>query len=137
MRGASTIRRIGGCLMAAAALAGATAGSASAMAMPTCTTELVGAVASSSQCGFGNISTSYATITVAPVGTVTATVRCFTSYGTTYTTTRTVSSTSSWRAYAPGSGCSLILTAVTPGASAVGNAAPGLGPIIDPGPYGP
>ena len=108
--GASKIRRIGGCMVVAAALAGATASSASAMAMPACATALAPGAASSS-CGFGNISTSYATITVAPVGSVTATVRCFTSWGTTYTSSRTVSSTSSWRTYAPG-----------------------IGPIIDPGP---
>ncbi len=129
---ASTIRRIGGSLMVAAALAGATAGSASAMAMPTCTTALT-PVAGTSSCNFGNISTSYALITVEPVGTVTATVRCFTSTGITYTSSRTVSSRTTWTTYAPGSGCSLTLTAVSAGASAVGNAAPGF-IILDPGP---
>ena len=134
MRGASTLRRVGGCLMVAAALAGATAGSASAMALPTCTTELTPVDADgTASCGFGNISTSYAAITVVPSGTVTATVRCFTSSGITYTSSRTVSKTSTWMSYAPGSGCSLILTAVTAGASAIGNAAPGF-IILDPGP---
>ena len=129
----STIRRIGGCLMVAGALAGATAGSASAMALPSCATALAPGQASAS-CAFGNISTSYATITIAPVGTVTATVRCFRSSGITYTSSRTVSSTSTWSTYAPGSGCSLILTPVTSGAAAFGSAAPGTGPIIQPGP---
>jgi hypothetical protein len=133
MRGASTLRRVGGSMVVAAALAGATAGSASAMAMPECATVLAPGAASSS-CGFGNISTSYAMINVEPVGTVTATVRCFTSWGTTYTSSRTVSSRTTWTTYAPGSGCSLILTPVSAGAGAVGSASPGVGPIIQPPP---
>ena len=63
-------------------------------------------------------STDYATISVAPTNTVTATVRCFTSYGYTYTTSRTVSSTSTWTAYSPGS-CTLTLTSGASGTSAV------------------
>jgi hypothetical protein len=119
-------------MVVAAALAGATAGSASAMAMPECATVLAPGAASSS-CSFGNISTSYATINVVPAGTVTATVRCFTSSGTTYTSSRTVSSRTTWITYAPGSGCSLTLTPVSAGAGAVASASPGIQPF-NPGP---
>ena len=126
----TTIRRVVGGLVAAGVLAGTAAGPADA-AGPACTARLVAGTAGSCTWYSAN---SYSTFTVAPVGTVTATVRCWTSWGTQYTSSRTVSKTTTWSAYAPQS-CTLTLTAVSAGASAVGTAVASTGPIIDPGPY--
>ena len=125
MRGTSTIKRIAGCGVVAAALA--VPGTADAAIWgPGCTTALVSAVSPSSSCGFDS-PTNWSTVTVAPTGTVTATVRC-NNFGYTYTSTRTVSQNTSWRASTPGT-CSLILTAVSDGANAVGSTTPAIPPI--------
>ena len=127
------IRRIGGAVVVAAALAGAAAGPAAAMTSPACSTRLAAAdVGTSASCWFDTIY-DWATITVVPSGTVTAAVRCVTSYGYTYSTTRTVSKTSSWTSYSPGS-CSLTLTSGAPLTTASGSATPTTGPIY-PTPY--
>jgi hypothetical protein len=130
-----TMRRIAGSAAVAAALAAAAATPASAMIGPACSTRLAAAeVGTSASCSF-DTPYDYAYITVEPaVGTVTATITCFYTWGGTYTSSRTVSSASYWRAYSPGS-CSLRLTAQTSLATATGTASPALGPIIDPGPY--
>lgn len=128
MRGILAIRRIGVGVVAAAALAAAAAAPASAMVGPACETRLALAdVGTSASCGF-DTSSDWALISVQVQGTVTATVRCFTSYGT-YETSRTVSANSNWTTHSPGS-CSLILTSQAAGTTASGAAAPFF-PIYD------
>lgn len=126
MRGATAARRIGGTVAIATALAGAAAGTASAMAIngPGCVARVVPVVSPSSSCGFDS-PTDWAMITVEPVGgSVTATVTCRDQYGHTRTSTRSVSERSSWSTSAYGT-CSLTLTS-TGAVSAVGTATPTL-----------
>jgi hypothetical protein len=133
MKGALMIRRIGGSVAVAAALAVAAASPASAMIGPACDVRLVPAVTGpSASCSFDS-HTDYATIRVEPVGTVTATVRCFTSWGGTYTNSRTVSKATGWTWYTPG-GCSLTLTADASTTAANASATPAVPPIYDPPP---
>ena len=125
--------RVALCAVAATALAGATAGQASAQALPACVAKLAApATGPNASCVFVENS-GYAVITVEPVAsTVTATVRCFTSGGSTYTDSRTVSATTTWITYAPGS-CNLELSSSSPTAAAVATASPWF-PIEGPGP---
>ena len=133
MKGARTTRRVGGSVAVMAALAAMTASPASAMIAPACDTRLVpAATGPSASCSFDS-NTDWATIAVEPVGTVTATVRCFTSWGTTYTSSRTVSKTTTWNTYTPGS-CSLTLTADASTTAANGSATPTYPPIYNPPP---
>jgi hypothetical protein len=133
MKGALTIRRIGGLVAVAATLAVAAASPASAMIGPACDARLVpAATGSSGSCSFDS-NTDWATIAIEPVGTVTATVRCFTSYGYTTEKSRTVSQTTTWTTSTPGS-CSLTLTATASTTAANASATPALPPIYDPGP---
>jgi hypothetical protein len=126
-------KRVTVCAAAATALAGATAGQASAMAMPVCAAKLAApATGPTASCVFLE-SSSYAEINVEPVlTTVTATVRCFTSSGSTYTNSRTVSEHTTWFTWAPGS-CNLELSSTSPTAAAIATASPWF-PIVDPGP---
>lgn len=118
-------------VVAAAALAlGAAAPASAAIWGPGCTATLT-PIASSASCGFDS-PTDWSIVRVTPVGTVTATLRC-NNWGYTTTRTRTVSENASWSWSSAGT-CSLILTAVTSGASANGSAAPGIPPIYDPPP---
>ena len=123
----AAIKRFGAGLAVAAAVAGATAVPADA-AGPACTARLVAGTAGSCTWYSENY---YSQFTVVPQGTVTATVRCWTSWGTQYTSSRTVSKATTWQGYAPQS-CTLTLTAVTAGASAVATAHATTGPIIEP-----
>ncbi|HEV3000923.1 MAG TPA: hypothetical protein VGW75_09320 [Solirubrobacteraceae bacterium] len=133
MQGNLKIRRIGGPIVAAAALAVAVASPASAMIGPACDARLVpAATGPSASCSFDS-PTDWATIQIEPVGTVTATVRCFTSWGSTITKSRTVSATTTWTTSTPGS-CSLTLTADASTIVANASATPALRPIFDPGP---
>ena len=133
MKGALTIRRVGGSIVVAAALAVGVAGPASAMAGPACDARLVpAATGPSASCSFDS-NTDWAEIVVEPVGTVTATVRCFTSYGYTYTTSRTVSEVTTWYTSTPGS-CQLELTGNASTTAANASASPMIPPIYDPGP---
>ena len=129
-----TLKRIGGSVAVAAALAVAAASPASAMVGPACTTRLaLAAAGTSASCGF-DTPDDWALITIGPQGTVKVTIRCFTTWGTTIESSRTVSSNTNWATSTYGS-CSLILTAVSDGATANGSAAPFF-PIYDgPGPY--
>ena len=137
MRGAFALKRITGSAVLAAAVAGAAASPATAMIAPACTTRVVAAdPGTAGSCSF-DTQYDYALISVAPVtGTVEATIRCFTSWGYTYTSSRTVAKTTTWESWSPGS-CTLTLTSGAPLTTASGSAAPTLGPIIDPppGPY--
>jgi hypothetical protein len=131
MQGILMVRKVGVSVLAAAALAGAAAGPADAAIWgPGCTATLA-PVATTASCGFDS-PTDYSTIRVTPQGTVTATVRC-TSQGYTTSWSRTVSTNTSW-AWSTRGTCSLILTAVTAGATANGSATPTVGPIIEPPP---
>ena len=133
MRGSQVIRRVGGSLAAAAALAAVAASPASAMIAPACDARLVpAATGPSGSCSFDS-NTDWAEIVIEPVGTVTATVRCFTPYGYTLEKSRTVSSTTTWMTSAPGS-CSLILTGDASTTAANASATPMIAQIYDPGP---
>ncbi len=124
----SMIKRIGGCVVVAAALAVPATASGMAIYGPACTTALVSPVNASPSCGFDS-PTNWSTITVEPVvGSVTATVRCSNLGTTTITSQRTVSQASSWRASAYGT-CNLTLTAATSGAVATGQSTPTIPPI--------
>ena len=113
MRG---MRRVAGGLVVAAALAGSTAGSASAMVAPVCAARL--APVGTASCGFQENS-GYAVISVEPVeSTVTATVTCYTPWGPN-TTSRTFSSYGSFITSTYGS-CTLSLSSSS--ATAVGTA---------------
>jgi hypothetical protein len=115
------MKRVVGGLVVAAAVAGATAGSASAMVAPACAARL--APVGTSSCSFGENS-GYAQISVVPeVGTVTATVQCFTPWGTSSTTSRTFSSTGTFITNAYGS-CTLSLSSSSPTAVATATASP-------------
>ncbi len=128
------IKRVCGCIAVAAALAVAAAAPASALVGPACTTRLAAAATGTwASCGY-DAPMDYAYISVEPaVGTVTATITCFYTWGGTYTSSRTVSSATYWRAYSPGS-CSLKLTAQTNLATATATASPAVGQIVDPPP---
>jgi hypothetical protein len=133
MKGALTIRRIGGLIVVAAMLAVAAASPASAMIAPACDARLVpAATGPSASCSFDS-HTDWATIAIEPVGTVTATIRCFTTYGYTITKSRTVSATTTWTTSTPGS-CSLTLTGDSSTVAANASATPALPPIYDPPP---
>ena len=130
MRG---IKRIGGSVLVVAALAGAAATPAVA-AGPACSTRLAAAdVGTSASCSFWS-QYDYATISVAPVqGTLTATLQCWTQYGSSYTTSRTISKATTWSTYAPDS-CTLRLTSQAPLTTANATASSTVGPIIQPYP---
>lgn len=133
MQRAQMIRRLGGSVAVAATLAMAAASPASAMIGPACDTRLVpAATGPSASCSFDS-HTDWAIIAIEPVGTVTATVRCFTSWGYTTTKSRTVSETTTWSTSAPGS-CSLTLTAHASTVAANASATPWIPPIYDPPP---
>ncbi len=123
-----TVKRVCGAVIVAATLAVAAASPASAMVGPACDARLVPALGSSASCGFDS-NTDWAEIAIEPTGTVTATVTCYTPYGST-TKSRTVSSVSTWYVSAYGS-CTLTLTG-----SSVANASatPMLPPIYGPDP---
>jgi hypothetical protein len=122
MRG-STIKRIGGSVVVAAALAAAAAGPATAMVAPACSTRLAAAeVGTSASCSF-DTPYDWAAITLKPVGTVTASLRCVTSYGSVYETSRTVADTTNWITRSPGY-CTLTLTSASSGTTAFGSAVP-------------
>ena len=125
MQGLLTMRRIGAAMVAAGALAAVGAGPASAASLPVCTARLLPDPAPSSTCSFKS-PTDWAAISVEPVGTVTATVQCFTPWGTTTTRSRTVSQPTAW-SWSTYGFCSLTLTAASPGATAVGTASPSVG----------
>ncbi len=130
MRGASTIRRIGGSVVLAAALAGAAAGPAGAAIGPACTTRLVAADAgTSAQCTF-DAPRDWSTISIVPNGTVTATLRCQETYGYVFTSTYTVSQATAFADWTPGT-CTLTLAAVSPGATAHASATPTTGPLFE------
>ena len=131
MLGVLTMRRMGVCVLAAAALAVTAASPANAAIWgPGCTVTLA-PIASSASCGFDS-PTDWSTVRVTPVGTVTATIRC-TNFGYTTTKSRTFSENGTWSTSTAGT-CSLVLTAVTSGAAANGSAHPGIPPIIGPDP---
>ena len=132
MQGVLTMRRLGVCVLAAAALAVTGASPANAAIWgPGCSATLT-PIATSASCGFDS-PTDWSNVRVTPVGgTVTATIRC-TNFGTTTTKSRTFSANGTWSTSTAGT-CSLILTPVTSGAAANGSAHPGIPPIIDPGP---
>jgi hypothetical protein len=133
MQGALMLRRIGGTAAVTAVLAAAAASPASAMIGPACDARLVpAATGPTASCSFDS-NTDWANIHIQPVGTVTATVRCFTSWGGTITKSRTVSSATTWYTSTPGS-CSLTLTAHADTVAANASATPALPPIYDPGP---
>ena len=115
-------KRVAVSAVAATALAGATAGQASAQALPVCVARLAApATGPTASCVFAENS-GYAEINVVPVATtVTATVRCFGSGG--YTTSRTVSGPTTFFTYAPGS-CNLELSSSSPTAVAIATASP-------------
>lgn len=114
------MRRVVGGLVVAAALAGTTASSASAMVGPVCVARL--APAASAPCGFSENS-GMAMITVEPVSsTVTATVTCFTGYGSN-TQSRTVSSLTTFFVWAYGT-CNLSLSSSSSTAVATATASP-------------
>ena len=116
-----------------AALSAVAAAPASAAIFPWCTTRLAPAPAGTSGCTFDS-NTDWATITVAPVGgSVTATVRCTTTYGYTFTNVRNVESATSWAWWTPGT-CHLSLTPVSAPVTAVATATPTPGPIFEQGP---
>ena len=126
--------RVAVCAVSATALAGVTAGQASARALPVCVAKLAApATGPTASCVFLEENINYAEINVVPVATtVTATVRCFTSSGGTYTTSRTVSARTTFFTYAPGS-CNLELSSSSPTAVAVATASPWF-PVEGPGP---
>ena len=124
MRG---IKRAGGCVLAAAALAGAGASPAQAMIMPACATA-INPTTGTGSCTF-DTQYDYAIITVVPVGDVTVNIRCVTNYGLVTTHTRTVSQQTSYQRYTPGA-CTLTLT----GTAGVASAVPTIPPIVDPPP---
>jgi hypothetical protein len=124
------MKRLGGAVLVAAALGSAGASVASAAVGPACTARLVAGTAGS--CNFDAPFDGTA-ITVAPVGSVTVTLRCNSQFGYTTMFSRTVSTPTSWQSYAPG-GCQLSLTAASAGASGVATATPTLGPIVQPPP---
>lgn len=131
MRGAQTARRVAGAVAAAAVLAGSASGSAEAFIGPACGARLVAAgPGASGSCNFN--SEGRTTIAVATDRVLTATVRCYWyPYG--FETSRTVYDRATFTVSASGS-CSLILTAGEFGADAVGVAASGTEPMIDPHP---
>ena len=132
MRGSLKIGRIGGTVMAAAALAAAAAGPAQAMIGPACSARLTATeTTTASSCTF-DTQYDWATVTVAPTGTVTVTITCFTTYGYKYVTQRTVGKATSWATWTPGS-CRLSLSGV-PGTTALATVTPTTGPIIQPYP---
>ena len=124
MRG---IKLAGGCVLAAAALAGVGASAAQAMIAPACATA-INPTTGSGSCTF-DTQYDYAIITVVPVGVVTVNVRCVTNYGFVTTHTRTVSQHASYMLRTPG-GCTLTLT----GTAGVASAVPTIPPIVDPPP---
>ena len=127
------IRRLAGLVAVAAMLALAGASSASAMIAPACDARLVpAATGPSASCSFDS-NTDWALIAIEPVGTVTATVRCFTTYGYTIEKSRTVSATTTWTTSTPGS-CSLTLTADASTTAANASATPTFAPIVGPVP---
>jgi hypothetical protein len=128
MKGALMIRRIGGSVVVAAALAAAAAAPASAMIGPACSTRVAPpATAPTASCSFDS-NTDWAYVAVETVGSVKATVRCFTTWGGTVTRERTFTETATWYVSTPGS-CSLSLTADVSTLAANGSASPALPPI--------
>ncbi len=130
MRGASTIRRIGGFVAVAAALAGAAATPATAAVAPACTARLAAADAgTTASCSFDN-QYDYATISIVTEDSVLVTVSCRSPWGTTTTTSRPVNTTTAWAQPTRGY-CTLTLTAERSGTTALGSSTPTIGPICD------
>ena len=133
MQGAQMVRRIGGTIAVAATLAVGAASPASAMIGPACDARVVpAATGPTGTCSFDS-NTDSALIVIEPVGTVTATVRCFTPWGYTTENSRTVSKNTTWPTSTPGS-CSLTLTAHADTIAANASATPWVPPIYNPPP---
>lgn len=124
MRG---IKRAGGCMLAAMALAGANASPAHAMASPACAAA-INPVTGTGSCSF-DTQWDYALVTVVPVGPVGVHIRCVTNYGYVTESSRTVTETTTFTRRTPG-GCTMTLT----GTAGAATAAPMLPPIVDPPP---
>ena len=122
MRG--TFNRVAVCVVSATAVAGVAAGQASAAVFPACAAKLAApATGQTVSCSFQENS-GWAQITVAPVATtVTATVRCVLSGGSTLTSSRTVSAATIWFTRTPGY-CTLELSSTSPTAVAIATASP-------------
>jgi hypothetical protein len=133
MRG-SLVRRIGGPVLVAAALAGAAAAPASAAIGPACSTRVVAAPAgTAATCSF-DTQYDYATIGVVVDGEVTVTLRCNGQYGYNYVVSRTFTKNGTWTSYTPGN-CQMVVTSNVSGTTANATATPTLPPIYpDPGP---
>ena len=129
MRG-RTIRRIGGFVAVAAAMAGAAAAPASAAVFPACTARLAAAEAgTTASCNFDN-QYDWATITVVTDDPVFVTVSCRAPWGETITTARGVSQTTSWSQPTRGY-CTLTLRSELAGTTALGTSTPTHGPICE------
>ena len=125
------MRRIGLCVLAAAALAAASAAPASAAIWgPGCATALT-AAGTSTSCGFDS-PTDWSLVRVTPVGTVSVTVRC-NNFGYTSTVSRTFSANGTWSVGTRGT-CTLSIAPVTSGAAGEASATPWIPPIYDPPP---
>jgi hypothetical protein len=118
------MKRAAACAVVVAGFAAATAGPASAMVAPACSARLAApATGPTGSCSFSENS-GWAVITVEPVATtVKATVSCVTSWGYSYSTSRTFSSYGTWVTAAPGY-CTLTLASDSPTAVATGTASP-------------
>lgn len=129
-----TAKKIGGALVAAAALAAVPAPPADGFAFvgPACTARIAnGGPGASGSCSFS--AASNARITVVTDRVVTATVSCY-SYPYSWTASREVYDTANWVHYGRGS-CSLTLVAGPTGANAAGTAVGSLNTNIIADPY--
>lgn len=124
MRG---IKRAGGCVLAAVALAGAGASPARAMIMPACAAA-INPTTGTGSCTF-DTQWDYALIAVAPVGEMKVHIRCVTNYGYVSESTRTVTQAGTFSRWTPGA-CTMTLT----GTAGTATATPVLPPIVDPPP---
>ena len=121
------IKRAGGCVLAAAALAGAGASPAQAMIMPACAAA-INPTTGTGSCTF-DTQWDYALIAIVPVGEMGVRIRCTTNYGYVYETSRRVTEAGTFTSWAPGA-CTMTLT----GTAGTAAATPMLPPVVDPPP---
>ena len=124
MRG---IKRAGGCVLAAAAMAGAGASPAQAMIMPACAA-VINPTTGTGSCTF-DTQWDYTLITAVPVKAMTVRIRCVTNYGYVTDSSRTVTERTVYTRWTPGA-CTMTLT----GTAGVATATATIPPIIDPPP---